>query len=876
MDDLERLLERVKSMKESSVRRYWPAIRLSAGLVSLCVSVFFIACALGLVPDRDAAVLAGRKALCESLAVHSSLSAQKNDLESAEAGLKAAVERNPSIISAGLRADSGKLLIDINHHGEHWQPLEAGLASETEMQVSIMRGLDHWGTLELCFTPLHPGGWLGQQSLAAFVVFFSVSCFGAFLLLLRPMFAGGAGGGGAVPQRVRSAMNTLAEGVLILDKNERIAMANEAFSELVGMSSSELLGKKVSDLPFISEGEGASEFSWQRAVAQGETQTGVLMGLKSDKSIPKRVSINSTPIVGDDGAHRGAMATFDNLTNLERKHAQLRKVLDRLRVSRKVVRRQNHELKALATRDPLTGCFNRRTLFTEFEKMWEASKRFKKPLSCIMVDVDHFKSINDRFGHQVGDDVLKQVAERLRKTARKSDLVCRYGGEEFCILLPQVDAAEAEQAGDRFRLALAGQPMGDVAVTASFGVSSWDLGAKHPQEMMDQADKALYAAKRSGRNKVMRFDLAPKDLLDGAKQEKKERIPETVTPAKSSDQFAIPFQAVSGLLAALGYRHAETAEHCRRVADLCVMAAGGLMSQKEAYVMEMAALLHDIGKLGVPDTVLLKAGPLSSDEWKTIRTHESIGVEIIRAAFTSDELADLVRLQHCWYGGTPGDASLPKGQKIPLAARLLAIANAYDSMTADHSYRKAISRDEAIAELQRCSGTQFDPIVAEHFIKTLADLSGEKKGKPMAALSISKQTALKIGVQIEKLAMAADVQDLTSLVSMASQLRSMAQESGIVPIAEAAAKLEQSANANTSEMDLMELTIDLLEMCRQTQRALLPAIPRSEKKRSRPKTMESIDLRIPDQKQTPLTLSRPMQFRNRPETPMPKSSDPGV
>jgi len=826
------------------VQRYWPAIRLSAGLVSLCVSVYFIGCALGLMPDHDAAVLAGRKALCESLAVHCSLSAQKDDFEAAEAGLRAAVERNSSVVSAGLRADSGKLLIDINHHGDTWSPLEAGQATESEMQVPIFRGDDRWGTLELSFHPIRPGGWLGRQSPLSFVAFFSLSCFGAFFLFLRPLFAGMAGGAssGAVPQRVKSAMNTLAEGVLILDKNERIAMANAAFSDLVGMSAIELQGKKISDLPFFSEDDEDLSQSWQRAIQQGETQTGVLMGLKTDKAIAKKVSINSTPIVGDDGAHRGAMATFDNLTNLERKHAQLRKVLDRLRVSRKVVRRQNHELKALATRDPLTGCFNRRTLFTEFEKLWEASKRFKKPLSCVMVDVDHFKSINDRFGHQTGDEVLKQVAETLRKTARKSDVVCRYGGEEFCILLPQVDVAEAEQAGERFRAALAERPLGNVPVTASFGVSSWSLGAKHPQEMMEQADKALYAAKRSGRNKVMRFDLAPKDMLEGSKEVSKVREPAPVTPAKSSEAFAIPFQAVSGLLAALGYRHAETAEHCRRVADLCVMAAGGLMSQKEAYVMEMAALLHDIGKLGVPDMVLLKAGPLSSEEWKTIRTHESIGVEIIRAAFTSEELCELVRLQHCWYGGTPGDPTLPKGQKIPLSARLLAVANAYDSMTTDHPYRKGISRAEALAELRRCSGTQFDPIVTEHFIKIQSDLTGEKKGKPIELLSVSKQTALKLGVQIEKLALAADVQDLPSLVLMASQLRTMAQDSGIVPIAEAAAKLEQSAAANTSEMDLMELTIDLLEMCRQTQRALLPAIPRSEKKRARPKTLDSIDL----------------------------------
>jgi len=572
----------------------------------------------------------------------------------------------------------------------------------------------------------------------------------------------------------------------------------------------------------------------------------------------------------------------DDIAHLERKHAQLRKAIARLRTSRKVVRRQNHELKALARRDPLTGCFNRRTLFTKFERLWEAAKRLKRPISCIMVDVDHFKSVNDRFGHQVGDAVLKHIAATLRSAARKFDVVCRYGGEEFCVLLPHVDLVEAEVAAERFRHALLEQPPQTAVVTASFGISSCCLGATHPLEMMEQADRALYAAKRSGRNKVMCFDRVPEDMLERAANVCKQRV---TPPPKETHEAAISFQAVSGLLAALGYRHAETAEHCRRVADLCVTAANGLMSQKDAYLMEMAALLHDIGKLGVPDNVLLKPGPLSPDEWKTIRTHEGIGVEIIRAAFTSDQLADLVRLQNCWFGGSPNDPALPKGQDIPLEARLIAVANAYDAMTTDHSYRKSISQAEAVAELRRCCDAQFDPYVVEHFVKAITDVPSEKKVEPLAPLAISKQIALKIGVQIEKLALAADVQDLTSLVAMASQLRDMANESGIGAIADAAAKLEQSAAANSNQMDLMELTIDLLEMCRQTQRALLPAIPRSDKsKRNRPKSSaEAIQLKIAeadlaeaklaDSSPTPILLARPRQYvKKPPEVPAPRGN----
>jgi putative nucleotidyltransferase with HDIG domain len=431
--------------------------------------------------------------------------------------------------------------------------------------------------------------------------------------------------------------------------------------------------------------------------------------------------------------------------------------------------------------------------------------------------------------------------------------VCRYGGEEFCILLPQIDLPEATMAAERFRQALAEEQRGGVTVTASLGVSAIGLGSKHPQELLDQADKALFAAKRSGRNRAVRFDEAPTDLLKESPKQSSRKSDETQSDGNTNTpvsigNISIPYQAVSGLLAALAYRHAETAEHCKRVADLCVTVGGGVLSQRELYVVEMAALLHDIGKLGVPDHVLLKAGPLTTEEWKLVRMHEKIGIEIVRTAFTSDELVSIIQMQHAWYGGTPTDPGLAKGQKIPIGARLLAVANAFDSMVNDQVYRKAMIWDEAFTELRRCGGTQFDPVLVERFIGALSD-SNPKATKPQHHLSVSKQAALKIGVQIEKLAMAADVQDVASLSAMAAQLKTMAQESGIPAIADVAEKLEKSATTQGNHVDLMELTIDLLELCRQTQRALLPDVDRP--KRVRSGRSES------KRDATPLSLARP-------------------
>src|SRR5262249_27858647 len=155
--------------------------------------------------------------------------------------------------------------------------------------------------------------------------------------------------------------------------------------------------------------------------------------------------------------------------------------------------RQNQELRTLATRDPLTGCLNRRAFFTEFETHWAAAQRYDQALSIIMLDIDHFKSINDTHGHSAGDQVLQQVAAAVKSMLRKTDAVCRYGGEEFCILLPHTTLTEAAQAAERFRQGVAARKCGEISVTTSVGVSAVSLGAGQPQELLEQADKALYA-----------------------------------------------------------------------------------------------------------------------------------------------------------------------------------------------------------------------------------------------------------------------------------------------------------------------------------------------------------------------------------------------
>jgi diguanylate cyclase (GGDEF)-like protein/putative nucleotidyltransferase with HDIG domain len=798
------------------------ALRVSLALACMTASVLLAAAALGLLPDREGAILEGRKTLCETIAIDGSIAAQRGDTQALKSSLDAILARAPDLLSAAVRRANGDLVVSVGDHETHWQGAAENYSTATHVQVPIAFEDKPWGRVELAFRPTSPRGLsaLIREPVFRLVAFVAgLSGLGYYFYLRKKIRRPDSVPASAAPQHVRDALDTLAEGVLVLDNQQRIALANEAFAKLVNQSPAQLQGRPASELSWVlpQGSNDAEDYPWVRALRQGAAQRGAILSLRLDRAGPRLLSVNSTPILGDDGSQRGTLATFDDLTVVERKNTHLRKLLQRLHHSRMHIRRQNQELRRLATRDPLTGCLNRRSFFEAFENCTSAAKRYGQALSCVMVDIDRFKSINDRHGHAVGDQALQQVAGILKSALRQSDLICRYGGEEFCLLLPHSDLDQGCEAAERFRRLIESARGLNFAMTASFGVSALSLGAQHPTELLNQADKALYAAKRSGRNRVVHWGDIPDELTSspadagGAPQ-----------PADADPDVPIPFHAVTALLSALGYRNADTADHSRRVAELCVAAANGLMSQGQGYILEIAALLHDIGKLGVPDAILLKPGPLTESEWKVIRTHEGIGVEILRASFTSAELTSIVASHHAWYGGSPHDSGLPSGEAIPLPARILAIADAFDAMVTDRVYRKALSQEAAFAELRRHAGTQFDPKMVEHFISVVL---ARDQNRNVGPFFVAKQTAVRIGMQIEKLAHALDARDLETLAAMAGRLSTMAQLHGVSEIAEAAAKLERSATARADWAELVQLTIDLLDLCRATYSSYLPNLP---------------------------------------------------
>jgi len=655
-------------------------------------------------------------------------------------------------------------------------------------------------------------------ALCLFCVTGTLILFGAYLknvlTLLNPSKV--------VPQGVRSALDTLSEGLLLLDPQGRIVLANQSFALTTGCQIDELLGKPASSLSWTdgedkdSPGQGQSGSPaqavapWMDVLADGKALQGRILTLHTANRDTKTFSVSASPISDDEGRRRGAIASFEDVSRLEQKKNELSSALQSLRLSSEKVREQNAVLARLATRDPLTNCHNRRSFFELFDSHWNSAQRYGHPLAAIMVDVDHFKSVNDTYGHSIGDQVLQKVAETLQQTARATDVVARYGGEEFALLLPGTNLEDATVFAERVRIALAEMKFADLSITASLGVSSLSEKPASPQELLDQADKCLYAAKRNGRNQVVRFDQLPTNLVV------KEHRSTTRSNSIQTPKTIIPYPAVTALISALGYRDPLTAAHSRRVADLCVDVAQGVMSMSQCYVLETAALLHDIGKIGVPDSILLKPGKLTKSEWAFMRKHERIGLEIIRASFASEELSQTVEHYRRHFDGRDETLGLA-GSHIPLGARILAVADAFDSMVTERSYRPAKSRREAFAELRLCGNTQFDSEIVERFVQVLK----RNKAGLQPLCRITKETALGIGQEMERLAEAIDQQDVAGLRVMAGRLCESAARNGAPEIAAKAMELEQAVQGHGDILDIIQRACELVDYCRASQSSYL-------------------------------------------------------
>jgi PAS domain S-box-containing protein len=386
-------------------------MRIAIGLAFLSISVLLAASFLNFIPDRHSAVIEGRKALCETIAVSCSLLSRQDETDRMRATLTSIVKRNPDILSAAIRRHSGEFVAEVNGHRANWNIGTAGGDSSVYAVVPIVASnQEPWGTVELRFRSLEPQGRFAvlEYPMVRLSIFFPAASLLVYFVYLRKMLRH-MDPSKVVPGRVRSALDSLASGVLVLDDKARIVLANLSFAKSIGSSTKELVGSHVANLPWKTpdDEESPSAYNWLKSIEEGEAQPSVLLSLHDGEADRRTFMVKTTPILGDQGRHRGVLASLDDVTELQKKELELKRMLEVLTKSREEIRHQNAELKKLATQDPLTGCLNRRSFFERFETLFNTARRYDEPLSCVMLDLDHFKSINDQHGHSVGDLVLK-------------------------------------------------------------------------------------------------------------------------------------------------------------------------------------------------------------------------------------------------------------------------------------------------------------------------------------------------------------------------------------------------------------------------------------------------------------------------------------
>lgn len=767
---------------------------------------------LGLVPDLNKEVSRSRRQLSETIAIHSAAHVRKEHWVDLRATLETLVDRNADLMSIGVRSDRTGLKVDTGHHAEIWEKRNESSVGIDSVTVPINLSRSQWGSVELCFRAPENTHWGGiwEHPLVRLLAFFVVAGVLAYTIFVGKVIRVFSNTQ-VVPERVRQALDTLAEGLLVLDEKARIVLANDAFAKTVGVPADYLTEMSADALPWqFEDPTQGGEYPWSVAIKDASVQTEQMLNLQLDDGARRIFSVNAAPL-GGNGSRRGALATFRDVTHVEEHRAELEMMLKMLRSSRDEIEKKNRELEILATQDALTGCLNRRAFFDRFGKAWAESSKAGRPLSCIMIDNDHFKRVNDTYGHGVGDAVLKRVASVLKTRHRESGIVCRYGGEEFCVLLPGVDFESAIQEAEKTRLAISEitfHDPADLRLTASIGVSETRFDAQDPQELINQADVCLYTAKRAGRNCVVPF-TANMAEMDGDMANHLDR-----------KGVEIPFQAVTALVSTLSYRDAKTAEHSRRVADLCTRVASEFMDVQDVHLVEIAALLHDIGKVGVPDHILLKPGPLSAAEWEVMSRHDRIGVEIVESAFECPELTKIIQSHHAFFGGGGRSDEQLTGLEIPVAARLLTICDSYDAMISDRVYRKGRSHEDAVAELRRCAPSQFDPELVERFARVVNCKPSDE------SLASKNEAAIQIGYQVERLAVAVDNQDAEGMKSLASRLGLFARSCDIEKLAEAAERIEGHLESHVGEeeiswIQLIRDTNELLDICRATQTEFL-------------------------------------------------------
>lgn len=457
--------------------------------------------------------------------------------------------------------------------------------------------------------------------------------------------------------RIKKAVESSGNAIWMTDKKgKRIIYLNESFTKLMGYSAEEF--NAAGGAPIVYQNTETARKVYDTVMNGCSWKGEIELRTRSSENIP--VYFNCDSVRNEEGEIIAIFGIFNDIT--ERKQTE-------------------EQLKYLSLHDSLTGLYNRP--FFEDGMRRAEDGRFD-PVSIIVCDLDGLKFVNDTLGHATGDTVLAASAKVISSAFRESDIVARIGGDEFAILLSQSDERIAEKACDRIRQTIdrynAAGP--EIPLSISIGFAVKRDASESMSNLFKEADDSMY------RDKLHRGQSARSAI-------------------------------VQTLLKALEARDLITEGHAVRLQDyVTVLAEAVGMPGRDIAELCLLAKFHDIGKVGVSDKVLFKPGPLNLDEVAEMRRHSEIGYRIAKSAPDLAPVADWILKHHEWWNGKGYPLGL-KGEEIPLECRILAIADAYDAMTSDRPYRKAMTHDSAVGELKRFAGVQFDPDLVFHFLEQL-------------------------------------------------------------------------------------------------------------------------------------------------------------
>lgn len=384
-----------------------------------------------------------------------------------------------------------------------------------------------------------------------------------------------------------------------------------------------------------------------------------------------------------------------------------------------------NEAQQLALHDPLTGLHNHRSLQQHLRNILEIGTQCSQPVSLIMLDIDNFRTFNEKYGHDMGDNVLRLVAKSIQETIRNADIAARYGGEEFTIILPNTDINEAVYVAERIRdqivhAQIMTQDGNAIGVTASLGHATFPRNASASTSLIKAADLALYSSKHHGRNRVTAFST---QILHEAHNEHLMPINKI-----NAEELSLPsgadLEAIQALITAIDLRDGYTALHSDSVSRYAVLIGEKLkLSIEEIEILRIGGFIYDVGKIGVPDAILAKDGPLTEEEWVIMRSHSTMGETIVQSVEKLRNLLPLIRWHHERLDGSGYPDGL-KGEEIPLLVRIISVADTFDAFTAERRYHHAQPNEDGVRLLlQEAKLNKLDGIVVDAFIEVVIEQS---------------------------------------------------------------------------------------------------------------------------------------------------------